>query len=153
MCLQSFVLELYVFSSQHCAWLLLPAVRWISPLIKAPRAIMSRSLDHLFDDSSDAVPTSSPGSFIFPTPKRAREERHYFRLVTCLGDKFIFMGGVPIYQSIVAAAVCYLLNRLSGQPWKALFRFRSEYLSYQEHCFQHLKLNWVWKLRKDKNVK
>ena len=43
----------------------------------------------------------------------------WFRLVTCLGDKFIFMGGVPIYQSIVAAAVCYLLNRLSGQPWKA----------------------------------
>ena len=50
----------------------------------------------------------------------------WFRLVTCLGDKFIFMGGVPINQSIVAAAVFYLLNRLSGQSWKVLFRFRSE---------------------------
>ena len=27
---------------------------------------MSRSLDHLFEDSSDAVPTSFPGSFISP---------------------------------------------------------------------------------------
>ena len=32
LCLQSFLLKLYVFSSQHCAWWLLPAVRWISPL-------------------------------------------------------------------------------------------------------------------------
>ena len=50
------------------------------------------------------------------------------------------MGGVPIYQSIVAAAVFYLLNRLSGQQWKALFRFRSERLSYQVHCFELTKL-------------
>ena len=63
------------------------------------------------------------------------------------------MGGVPLYQSIVAAAVCYILNRVSGQSWKALFRFRSEDLSYQVHCFQHLKLNWTWKLWKDKNIK
>ena len=69
-----------------------------------------------------------------------------FRLITCLGNKFISVGGVPTYQSIVAAAVCYLLNCLSGQPWKALFRFRSEDLSYQVHCFQHLKLNWIWTL-------
>ena len=87
-----------------------------------------------------------PRVFHLPTPKGAREERPWFRLVTCLGNKFIFEGGVPIYQSIVAAAVCYLLNRLSGQPWIALFRFRSEDLSYQVHCFQHLKLNWVWEL-------
>ena len=52
--------------------------------------------------------------FHVPTRREAREERAWFRLVTCLGDKFIFMVGVPIYQSIVAAAVCYLLNRLSG---------------------------------------
>ena len=45
-----------------------------------------------------------------PHPKGAREERPWFRLVTCLGDKFIFMGGVPIYQSMVAATVCYLLT-------------------------------------------
>ena len=45
------------------------------------------------------------------------------------------------------------INRLSGQPWKTLFRFRSHGLSYQVHCYQHLKLNCVWKLRKDKNVK
>ena len=98
-------------------------------------------------------PNLVPRVFHLPTPKGAREERPWFRLVTCLGNKFIFEGGVPIHQSIVAAAVCYLLNRLSGQPWKALFRFRSEDLSYQVHCFQHLKLNWVWELWKDKNVK
>ena len=94
-----------------------------------------------------------PRVFHFPTPKGAREERPWFRLVTRLGDKFIFMGGVPICQSIVAAAVCYLLNRLSGQPWKALFRFCREDLSYQVHCFKTLKLNCVLKLWKDKNVK
>ena len=87
-----------------------------------------------------------PRVFYLPTPKGAREERPCFRLVTCLGNKFIFEGGVPVYQSIVAAAVYYLLNQLSEQPWKALFRFRSEDLSYQVHCFQHLKLNWVWEL-------
>ena len=94
-----------------------------------------------------------PRVFHLPTPKGAREERPWLRLITCLGNKFIFKGGVLNYQSIVTAAVCHLLNRLSGQPWKALFRFRSEDLSYQVHCFQHLKLNWVWKLRKHKNVK
>ena len=94
-----------------------------------------------------------PRVFHHPTPMGARKERPWFRLVTCLGYKFIFEGGVPIYQSIVAAAVCYLLNRLSGKPRKALFRFRSEDLSKQVHCFQHLKLNCVWKLSKDKNVK
>ena len=98
-------------------------------------------------------PKLVPRVFHLPTPKQAREERPWFRLVTCLGEKFIFKGGVPVYQSIVAAGVCYLLNRLSGQPWKALFRFRSEDMSYQVHCFQHLKLNWVWKLWKDKKVK
>jgi len=61
-----------------------------------------------------------------PTPKRAREERPCFRLVTCLCNKFIFMGGVPTSQSFVAAAVCYLLNRFSGQAWKALFRFAAK---------------------------
>ena len=71
-----------------------------------------------------------------PHPK----ERPWFRLFTCLDNKFIFEEGVPIYQSIVAAAVWYLLNRPSGQPWNALFRFRSEDLSYQINCFQHLKL-------------
>ena len=72
-----------------------------------------------------------PRVFHLPTPKGAREERPWLRLVTCLGNKFIFKGGVPIYQSIVAAALCYLLKRLSGQLWKALFRFRSGDLSYQ----------------------
>ena len=56
-----------------------------------------------------------PRLFHLHTPKGAREERPWFRLVTCLGNKFIFEGGVPIYQNIVAAAVYYLLNRLSGQ--------------------------------------
>ena len=88
-----------------------------------------------------------------PHPKGSEGRKTLVQAGTCLGNKFIFKGGVLIYQSIVAAAVCYLLNRLPGQPWKALFRFRSEDLSYQVHCFQHLKLNWIWKLWKDKNVK
>ena len=71
-------------------------------------------------------PNLVPRVFHLPTPKGAREERPWFRLVTCLSNKFIFEGGVPIYQSIVAAAVCYLLNRLPGQPWKALFRFAAK---------------------------
>ena len=36
------------------------------------------------------------------------KERPWLRLVTCLGAKFIFMGGVPIYQNIVAATVCHI---------------------------------------------
>ena len=38
-----------------------------------------------------------PRVFHLPTPEGAREERPWFRLVTCLGNKFIFKGGVPIY--------------------------------------------------------
>ena len=48
----------------------------------------------------------------------------------CHGEKFIVMGGIPIYQSIVAVGVHYLQNQLSGQPWKALSRFGSEDLLY-----------------------
>ena len=63
-----------------------------------------------------------PRVFHLPTPKGAREERPWFRLVTCLCNKFIFEGGVPIYQSIVAAAVCYLLRTGSlGNHGKLFF--------------------------------
>ena len=41
---------------------------------------MSRSLDHLFDDSSDAVPTSFPGSFISP-PQNERGKKENKNLV------------------------------------------------------------------------
>ena len=37
------------------------------------------------------------------------------------------------YQNIVAASVTH--NQFSGQPWKGLFGFRSEALSYVLHCF------------------
>ena len=52
----------------------------------------------------------------YANPKK--EGRPWFRLVTCLGNKSIFMGGVPIYQTVVAAAVRYLQNQVSVQPWK-----------------------------------
>ena len=59
-------------------------------------------------------------SFSPPHPKGTKEGRPWLRLITCRDDKFVFMGGVPIYQSIVLAGVCYIQNRLSRQPWKAL---------------------------------
>ena len=55
------------------------------------------------------VPTSFPGSFVFPQ-EGVVEERPWFRLVTCLGDKIIFMGGVPIFQKIVATSICHIQN-------------------------------------------
>ena len=121
---------------------------WYSGYSQSHEIIKIRNFRYLFK-----LPTSFPGSFISP-PQRERGKKEGAKgwshvLVTNLSSS----EGVPIYQSIVAAAVCYLLNRLFGQPWKALFQFRSEDLSYQVHCFQHLKLNWVWKLWKDKNVK
>ena len=115
-------------------------------------AFLPFALTILWQVTVDLISQPRSQGLSSPHPKGREEERPWFRLVICLGDHFIFMGGVPIYQSIVAAAVCYL-NRLSGQPWKALFRFRSEDLSYQIHCFQHLKRNWVCKLLKDKTVK
>ena len=51
--------------------------------------------------------TSSLGS----TQKGAREERPWFKLVTCLGDKFMFVGGVPAFQNIVAVGICNIQNR------------------------------------------
>ena len=41
-----------------------------------------------------------------------------------IGDKFMFMGGVTIYQITVAASVFHFQNRLSG--WACKARFRSE---------------------------
>ena len=68
--------------------------------------------------------TSFPGSFI-SSPQRERGKKDP-RLVTCLGNRFIFKGGVPIYQSIVAAAVCYFLNRLSRHQGKLSFNFAAK---------------------------
>ena len=65
-----------------------------------------------------AYPNLFPRVSQIPTQKGAREERPCFRLVTCLGDKFMFMGGVLIYQTVVAAAVSYLQNRVSVRSWK-----------------------------------
>ena len=53
--------------------------------------------------------TSFPWSFIF-AQEGVVKERPWFRLVMCLGDKTIFMGGVPIFQKIVAASTCHLKN-------------------------------------------
>ena len=53
--------------------------------------------------------TSFPWSFIFPQ-EGVVKERPWFRLVMCLGDKTIFMGGVPIFQKIVAASTCHIKN-------------------------------------------
>ena len=130
-------------------------IKWKSFRLSNGSAVLKDTWTTSSSASSTSKATRNlvPRVFHLPTPKGAREERPWLRLITCLGNKFIFKGGVLNYQSIVTAAVCHLLNRLSGQPWKALFRFRSEDLSYQVHCFQHLKLNWVWKLRKHKNVK
>ena len=48
--------------------------------------------------------------FHLPTPKRAREERPWFRLVTCFGDKFMFVGGVPVFQNVVAIVISDLVS-------------------------------------------
>ena len=53
-----------------------------------------------------------PRVFHLPTQKEAREERPWFRLVTCLGDKFMLVGGVPVFQTIVAVAICNIQNDL-----------------------------------------
>ena len=37
-----------------------------------------------------------------PHPKGSEEEKPWFRLVTCLGDKLIFVRGVPGFFNIVA---------------------------------------------------
>ena len=56
-----------------------------------------------------ADPTSFPRSFVFPQ-EGVVEERPWFGLVTCLADKIIFMGGVPILQKIVASSICHIQN-------------------------------------------
>ena len=56
---------------------------------------------------SVAHATSFPGSFVFPQ-EGVVEERPWFGLVTCLADKIIFMGGVPILQKIVATSICHI---------------------------------------------
>ena len=34
----------------------------------------------------------------------------------CLCDKFIFMGGVPVFRNIVAATICHVQNRMCFSP-------------------------------------
>ena len=34
----------------------------------------------------------------------------------CLCDKFIFMGGVPVFRNIVAATICHMQNRMCFSP-------------------------------------
>ena len=53
-----------------------------------------------------------PRSFIPPTQRGVRKERPWFWLVTCLSNKFIFMGGAPIVQNIDAASICHIQSRL-----------------------------------------
>lgn len=67
-----------------------------------------------------------PRVFHLPTPMGAREERPMFRLVTCPGDKFIFMGGLPVFQNVTSQTDFASLRA----TLKALCRFPSEALSY-----------------------
>ena len=64
-----------------------------------------------------------------PHPKESEGRKTLVQAGHVSRWQIIFMGGVPIYQSIATATVCYLQTRLSKQPWKAPFRFRSENLS------------------------
>ena len=98
--------------------------------------------------------TSFPGSFISP-PQRG-EGRKTLAQAGHVSWWQIYLHGRGPNLWKYCRRCCLLpptINRLSGQPWKTLFRFRSEDLSYQVHCFQHLEQNCIWKLWKDKNVK
>ena len=69
-----------------------------------------------------------PSVFHQPTPRGAREERPWFRLVRCLGDKFILVRWVPVFQNVVAIVICNLLKQSCFSPdhlGKPLFRLSS----------------------------
>ena len=78
--------------------------------------------------------------FHLPTPKGARDERPLFRLLTCLGDKFIFRGRVSIYQNIVVAGVTSKTDSLGNLSIsQQSFIISVYYISFNI-------LNW-WKLK------
>lgn len=86
---------------------------------------------------------------LFPTPKGAREERpRRLRLVTWLGEKFIFVAGGPIFQSIVAANICHIQNRNCFSPAN-LGKLSWDFTAKPYHIY-HLKLGL--ETVKDKNV-
>ena len=68
-----------------------------------------------------------PGVFHLPTPKKAREESPCFRLVTRLGDKFMFVGGIPVFQNMVDIGICNIEN----QPCVSPASLESSYLIAQ----------------------
>ena len=53
-----------------------------------------------FSLSLTFIQPRSQGLYL-PIAKGAREERPWFRLVTCLGDKFIIMEGVPFVRVLL----------------------------------------------------
>ena len=71
-----------------------------------------------------------PRVFHLPTPNGEREE------ILCSGWSRVLLTNLSSCEgSHVASAVCYLQNRLSEQPWKAIFQFPSEALSCLVHSF------------------
>lgn len=62
-----------------------------------------------------AHPTSFPGSLIFPPPG-AREERPWFRLVTCLQSKKNSLGTSRLLAQFLPCLLCHLqIDTIVGQ--------------------------------------
>ena len=59
---------------------------------KAPLAKRSEKSDGKGDEDKNNS-NLVPRVFYLPTPRERGKKEPWFRLVTCLGDKFIFMGG------------------------------------------------------------
>lgn len=59
-----------------------------------------------------------PRDFHLLIPKGAREETPWFKLVRCLGDKFMFVGGVAVFQHVAAIVICNIQKRSSFFPGK-----------------------------------
>ena len=84
--------------------------------------------------------TSFPWSFIFPQ-QGVVKERPWFRLVMCLGDKTIFLGGVPTFQKIVATSICHIKNE--SQAITMFFGNLHSWISGSSYCNVNLKPNQV----------
>ena len=118
-------------------WLCVPRLR----LLREAKRAMGRAM------GTRMTTTSFPGSFI--SPPQGSEGIKTLDQAGHVSWCQIYLHGRGPILSKYCRRYCLLpptINQLSGQPWKTLFRFRSEDLSYQVHCFQHLYLNWIWKL-------
>ena len=84
-------------------WLCLPRL----PLLREAKRAMGRAM------GTWITPTWFPGSFISP-PQGSDGRKTLVQAGHVSWWQIYLHGGVPFYQSIVATAVCYLLNRPSG---------------------------------------